>query len=135
MAVNYDCFMELAKASMGNTGEQWTRNAVSRAYYCMYHSVLRVVNGKVPSHDKDGNKLPGGSHERFFNYLCDGDAAAEHKLDPAILKRLGLKLKTGHFHRVTADYKLNKQVHKLTAQQLINEAEEIDKLVSDLKKM
>ncbi len=134
MAVNYECFMELAKASLVNNGEQWTRNAVSRAYYCMFHSALRVINGKVPSHDKHGQRITGGAHERFFNYLCDGAAAEDFELDPVVLKKLGLKLKSSHFQRVTADYKLDKKVNKLTAQLLIKEAEEVEKLVSELTK-
>ncbi|CNI11561.1 TPA: hypothetical protein ACVQMW_004136 [Yersinia enterocolitica] len=132
MAVNYDCFMELAKTSMTNSGEQWTRNAVSRAYYCMFHSALRVVNGNVPSHDKEGYKLSGGTHARFFDYLCDGAAAKDYQLDPVVLKKLGLKLKASHYQRVIADYKLHLKVNKITAQILIKDAEEVEKIVSEI---
>lgn len=134
MAVNYDCFLELAKASLTNSGEQWTRNAISRAYYCMFHSAIRVIDGRLPSRDKTGQKIAGGTHERFFNYLCDGAAAEDFKLDPMALKRLGLKLKQSHYHRVIADYKLDKKVNKLTALTLLKDAEEVEQIVSELTK-
>jgi uncharacterized protein (UPF0332 family) len=124
--------MELAKASVTNSGEQWTRNAVSRAYYSMYHSALRVVGGVVPTHDKQGEKIPGGTHARFYNYLCSGEAAAEHNVDPTLTKKIGLKLKTQHFHRVTADYKLSQKINRVVAVISIQDAEEIDNLVSTL---
>lgn len=132
MPVNYDCFIELAKASVENSGEQWTRNAVSRAYYSMYHSALRVVKGVVPTHNQHGEKMPGGSHARFYNYLCSGDAAKEHPCDPVLLKKLGLKLKTHHFHRVVADYKLDQKMNRVTAAISIQEAEEVDRIVTQL---
>lgn len=132
MGVDFSCFMEIAKLSTENAGEQWTRNAVSRAYYSMYHSALRVVGGQVPSCDKQGEKIPGGVHARLFAYLCDGEAAEKHKLDPVTLKKLGLKLKTQHFHRITADYKLDQKMQRLTAIVSISEAEEVDRIVSEL---
>ncbi|MCE0520573.1 hypothetical protein [Klebsiella variicola] len=134
MSVDFSCFMEIAKSSTEKSGEQWTRNAVSRAYYSMYHSALRVVHGDVPCHDKCGVKVSGGVHARLFAYLCDGEAAEKYKLDPNVLKKLGLKLKTYHFHRVTADYKLDQKMQRLTAVMSISEAEEVDRLVSDLLK-
>ncbi len=132
MPVNHDCFMELAKASIANSGEQWTRNAVSRAYYCMYHSALRVVGGAVPSVDKQGVKIPGGTHARFYTYLCSGEAAQDHGFDPKLVKKIGLKLKTQHFHRVSADYKLTQKINRVAAVVCIQDAEEVEKLVSSL---
>jgi uncharacterized protein (UPF0332 family) len=132
MAVEYSCFVELAKNSISNSGEMWTRNAISRAYYSMYHSALRVVHGVVPKVDRHGNQINGGSHTRFFTYLTSGDASLEHNLDPVETKKLGLKLKTNHFHRVTADYKLSEKVNRLTAQNCIQDVDEIERMVTQL---
>ncbi|MGK9173398.1 hypothetical protein KXR87_09215 [Yokenella regensburgei] len=132
MAVDFSCFIEIAKSSTDKDGELWTRNAVSRAYYSMYHSALRVVHGDVPSHNKDGEKISGGVHARLFSYLCDGEAAEKYQLDPITLKKLGLKLKTYHFHRVAADYKLDQKMQRITAIMSISEAEEVNRLVSEL---
>ncbi|KAB1578765.1 hypothetical protein [Serratia marcescens] len=132
MAVEYGCFAELAENSIGNSGEMWTRNAISRAYYSMYHSALRVVNGVVPKVDRHGNKINGGSHARFFAYLTSGDASLKHNLDPTKSKKLGLMLKTNHFHRVTADYKLGEKVNRVTALVCLQEVNEIERLVTQL---
>lgn len=132
MAVEYSCFVELAKNSIGNSGEMWTRNAISRAYYSMYHSALRVVDGAVPKVDLQGNTINGGSHKRFFTYLTSGEASTKHNLDPVITKKLGLMLKKNHFHRVTADYKLGEKVNRLTAHSCIQDVDEIEQLVTQL---
>ncbi|HDR2587272.1 TPA: hypothetical protein QCI16_004320 [Enterobacter ludwigii] len=132
MAVEYGCFAELAKDSLENSGEMWTRNAISRAYYSMYHSALRVVNGEVPTVDRHGNKIKGGSHTRFFTYLTSGDASFKHNLDLEKTKKLGLKLKANHFHRVTADYKLGEKVNRLTARSCLLEVDEIERIVTQL---
>ncbi|MES4613997.1 hypothetical protein V2154_15610 [Ewingella sp. CoE-038-23] len=132
MPVNYECFIELAKGSLENTGEQWTRNAISRAYYAMYHSALRVVDGKIPTHDENGTKLPGGSHQRFYDYLCDGVASKDHNLDPVLTKKLGLKLKTNHYLRVSADYKLKEKINRVSAISSIYDVEEVEMIAVKL---
>ena len=44
MSVLYTCFLEIAKYSLEKNGELRTRNAISRAYYGMYHSTLSAIN-------------------------------------------------------------------------------------------
>lgn len=132
MPVNYECFIELAKGSLENNGEQWTRNAISRAYYAMFHSALRVVDGRIPTHDENGTKLTGGSHQRFYNYLCDGFASKDYNLDPVLTKKLGLKLKKNHYLRVSADYKLNEKINRVSAISSIYDVEEVEKLALEL---
>ncbi|MGP4130074.1 hypothetical protein OJE16_09995 [Pantoea tagorei] len=109
MPVSHDAFLTVAEDSISKDGELWVRNAVSRAYYCLFHSALRLTNGRIPEKDKDGNSLPGGIHQRFADYLCDGTAADQLSLDENEIKRIGLALKTAHHRRVTADYKLHKK--------------------------
>lgn len=132
MPITFDCFLNIAKLSAENVGEQWSRNAVSRAYYSMYHSALRLVDGKVPTRDSNGVKIFEGSHARFYNYLCDGRAAQDFGLEPVKTKSIGLMLKAGHFNRVIADYKLSLKMNKIIAITTIEEAGRVDAMVEEM---
>lgn len=132
MAVEHSCFFSLAKDALDKNGEMWTRNAISRAYYGMYHSALRLVNDQVPSRDSNGEKLAGGIHLRFSTYLCSGEASQDLDLDDASIKRIGMKLKQQHALRVNADYKLDSKVNRITALSALKDAEDIDFLIDKL---
>lgn len=134
MPVSIDCFLDIARNSIENSGEQWTRNAISRAYYTMYHSALQLTDGFIPTHDERGQRLQGGVHARLAEYLCGSKAAADHKLDATSAKKIGLKLKTAHHRRVIADYSLNKQVNRLDALSTIKDAEDMQMLVTSMVK-
>ncbi|HCM5145827.1 TPA: hypothetical protein ACK8T7_003341 [Klebsiella aerogenes] len=132
MPVAINCFLEMAKSSLENNGEQWTRNAISRAYYTMYHSALLLTDGFIPTHDEDGEKLLGGVHARLAEYLCGDVAAVKHSLDRNASKKVGLKLKTAHHRRVTADYNLDKKVNRIDACSTIKDAEDLQTLIADM---
>lgn len=132
MPVSIDCFLDIAKNSIENSGEQWTRNAISRAYYTMYHSALQLTDGYIPTQDDNGDRLPGGVHARLAEYLCGSKAAADHKLDVIASKKIGLKLKTAHHRRVIADYNLDKKVNRLDACSTIKDAEDMQLMVAGM---
>lgn len=132
MPVTHDCFLEIAHDSVAKNGEQWVRNAVSRAYYSMFHSALRLTSGCVPEKNERGDRLAGGTHQRLADYLCEGLAAKEFSLDATETKKIGLALKTAHHRRVVADYKLNKKINKLDAIVTIKIAEDLDSKISSI---
>lgn len=132
MPVTHDCFLDIARDSVDKSGEQWVRNAVSRAYYSMFHSALRLTGGYVPDEDDKGARLMGGTHQRFADYLCDGAAAQKYSLDVTEIKKIGLALKTAHHKRVTADYKLNRKINKIDALTTIKSAEEMNLTIDEL---
>ncbi|MEN4580235.1 hypothetical protein [Pantoea agglomerans] len=125
MPVSHDFFLKIAKESIESSGENWSRNAISRAYYHMFHTTTALIGGQqnIPDTDGKGNKLTGGTHKRFCDYLCDGDAARDFFLDPVLTKEAGMKLKAAHHQRVIADYRLQKHVHRYTANSVIEDAE------------
>lgn len=132
MAVSIDCFLEIAKNSIEHSGEQWTRNAISRAYYTMYHSALQLTDGYIPTQDVNGQRLAGGVHARLAEYLCGSQAAVDHNLDAVATKKIGLKLKTAHHRRVAADYNLDKKVNRLDAHSTIKDAEDMQLMVAEI---
>ena len=132
MPVSYDSFLEIAQDSMSKDGELWVRNAISRAYYSLYHSALQLTNGHIPETDSNGVRLSGGVHQRFANYLCDGLAASDFSLDKEEVKRVGLALKTAHHRRVISDYKLDKKINKLDAISTIQSAQEMALKINNL---
>lgn len=132
MPVAINCFLEMAKSSIEQNGEQWTRNAISRAYYTMYHSALLLTGGFVPTHDDNGLRLSGGIHARLSEYLCGEKASVSHSLDRTAAKKVGLKLKTAHHRRVIADYQLDKKINRIDACSTIKDAEDIQTLIAGM---
>ncbi|MDI3359781.1 hypothetical protein QQF21_17255 [Lelliottia sp. V89_10] len=133
MSVEHTCFFKLAKDALELSGEDRTRNAISRSYYGIYHSALRLINYRTPGTDLEGNKLPGGSHQRLYTYFCSGDAATEGGYDANAIKKLGLKLKMQHALRVNADYRLSEKINRITAISMLSDAiafdAEVDRLL------
>lgn len=132
MPVMHNCFLDLARESLQHNGEQWTRNAISRSYYGMYHAALRVTNKLTPTHDTDGEKLPGGAHMRLYTAFCSGEAAEINDVDVDKVRKIGVKLKMLHAQRVNADYKLERKINRITAISALQDAEEIDALVEQM---
>ncbi|ALA02738.1 MULTISPECIES: hypothetical protein [Enterobacter] len=133
MAVQFDCFLNVAKDSLDKSGETWTRNAISRAYYYMFHAVRDVINKPIPKNDKSGNPFPFGEHKRLSEYLCNGDAATDYNFDAAQLEKIGLKLRAAHHKRCDADYELHLKMNRLEAIKLLAVAENIKQEVDKLK--
>lgn len=132
MPVLHTCFLEIAKDSLERNGELWTRNAISRAYYGLYHSALRMTDNMTPQFSKDGEKLPGGSHMRFYLACCSGEAASIKNLDVQKVMKIGVKLKMLHAQRVNADYKLDRKINRITALSTLNDVEEANAIIDDL---
>lgn len=132
MPVMHNCFLDLARESLQHNGEQWTRNAISRSYYGMYHAALRVTNKLTPTHDTDGEKLSGGTHMRLYTAFCSGHAAEVNDVDVDKVRKIGVKLKMLHAQRVNADYKLERKINRITAISALQDAEEIDALVDQM---
>lgn len=133
MASNYLCFLDVAKSSMEKTGEDWTRNAVSRSYYSMYHSALRLLAGnRLPSTDENGRKITTGTHKRLSDYLCSGDAAKAMESDEKTLEKIGMKLRASHITRCEADYDLKAKVNRITAMKMITDTELMDEQITKL---
>ncbi|MCI1676643.1 MAG: hypothetical protein LKK36_06295 [Ewingella americana] len=132
MPITHADFLDVARKSLDNSGEQWVRNSISRAYYCMFHTALQLSDGFIPEVDKSGSLLSGGTHKRFADYLCDGQAAATYSLDCVELKKIGLKLRTAHHRRVLADYKLTRKINKIDAISTMQDAEELGDKVIEL---
>ncbi|URL13331.1 hypothetical protein LVR30_13890 [Pantoea ananatis] len=132
MAVSYQSFNEVAQDCVSKQGEMWVRNAVSRSYYSFFHSALRLTNGKIPERDSYGERLPGGTHQRFADFLCDGTAASEFSLDVEETKKVGLALKTAHHRRINSDYRLDKKINRLDAVSTIELAEEMALLIDSI---
>lgn len=134
MPVVHTSFFDLAKESLQRNGELWTRNAISRAYYGMYHSALRITDNLVPSYDSEGERLPGGTHKRLYTAFCSGDAAEIKKVEIDKVKKIGVKLKMLHAQRVNADYNLDRKINRLTAISTLQDAEEINSLIEQTLK-
>lgn len=132
MSVSVDCFLDIAKNSLENKGEQWTRNSISRSYYFMFHSVKSVISRQIPNKDKVGNRLPYGEHKRLSEYLCSGDAAADYSCDAPTTEKIGMKLRAAHLKRCDADYDLEKKINRIDAVAMIASAEELAKDISSL---
>ncbi|EHD22070.1 MULTISPECIES: bacteriophage protein [Brenneria] len=134
MPVSRDCFLDIAKDSLKNSGEQWTRNAISRSYYFMFHSVKSIIIDKAPDRDKAGNRLPFGEHKRLSEYLCSGDAAEDYSLDGPTAEKIGMKLRSAHQKRCDADYALEKKINRIDALKMVVAAEEVARDVDSLSK-
>ncbi|MBD8146531.1 hypothetical protein [Pantoea agglomerans] len=132
MPISHDDFLAIAKDAITHNGEIWIRNAISRSYYSLFHSTLRITEGRIPERDDNGDRLPGGIHQRLSDCLCNGSAADEFGLDKQEIKMIGLALRTAHHRRVTADYKLHKRINKIDAISLIQSAQETTKKIDGL---
>lgn len=132
MAVSHTCFLEMAKESLEKSGEIRTRNAISRAYYALYHSALRMTDKLTPTHTLAGDERPGGAHMRFYTACCDGEAAVIKNLDVEKVKVIGIKLKMLHAQRVIADYRLEKKVNRITALSVIKDVEDTNSIIDNL---
>lgn len=132
MPISHVDFLDIARKSLDNNGEQWVRNCISRAYYSMFHDAQQLTNGFTPDKDSNGDALRGGTHQRFAEYLCSSEAAVTYSLDGVELKKIGLRLKTAHHRRVLADYKLTRKINKIDALSTIVDAEEMAQKILEL---
>ncbi|EIC83972.1 bacteriophage protein [Serratia sp. M24T3] len=133
MSINYEQFLAVAKSSVEVQGEPWTRNAISRSYYAMYHSTLRLLAGKpLPASSSDGTKFNPGTHRRLSDWLCSGDAAKLLNVDEAMIAKIGMKLRASHSSRCESDYDLGKKVNRVLALRMIFDAETLNAQIDEI---
>ncbi|POU03536.1 hypothetical protein C3369_06850 [Escherichia sp. ESNIH1] len=134
MPVKHTSFLELAKESLDGQGREIDfRSSISKSYYCMYHSASRLTNGKTGKTDSNGNAFTGGVHKRFYSYLMD-NAADYNGLDKDLTAKVGIMLKQSHALRISADYHLEHNITKPTAEMMFKRAVELERIISNLQK-
>lgn len=112
MPVNNYCFIEEADRAMasGSTEEITYRNAVSRAYYGLYHCALAHADTLLTP---PLSACAGGSHRKVSDYYSIG--LAKTREQTIKFRRVSIKLLQLHGLRVKADYRLSEEVHEADA--------------------
>ena len=105
--------------------EAYNRLIISRGYYASFSHACELVNNKksdVFLLSKDNFNNSYGSHERYYESLiqCSNDSLVE----------VGNKLKSYHYLRKKADYKLKKHVTDLDVKVANQYLEECKKLMN-----
>lgn len=134
MPVEHTSFLELANESLHGQGREIDfRCSIGKSYYCMYHSASRLTNGKTAKTDSNGNAFTGGVHKRFYSYLMD-NAADYYGLDKDLAVKVGMMLKQSHALRISADYHLEHNITKPTAEMMIKRAVELERIIANIQK-
>lgn len=115
MQINANSFLEFAKNITHEDIEINHRNAVSRAYYAMFHAAHENL-GPIPEYKNTGSHE---SIEIFFQSLN----IKNELYDKEIIRSALYMLKNQKLMRVKADYKLTEQLTKNDSQQAIKVAE------------
>lgn len=121
MSVEPRSFIESAKKILLLGCEVDHRNAASRAYYCMYHTVLN----EVLEHVVEVPRYQGaGSHQSLILYLNEkANSGGIGKINEKECYRLSLSLGQGKVLRTVADYKISEPFRQVDAEVLIKSAE------------
>lgn len=127
MSINACDFIRIAKRGIEVCDDEMGyRNAISRAYYSIYHSASSLVTErKIPKYNgKDMPNVKGGTHLKLAYYLTDEENNKEpfSRNDMAVI---AVKLKMTKMLRTTADYFLKRTVTVEDAEYMIIEAEGI----------
>ncbi|UQZ10678.1 hypothetical protein M8G38_12805 [Providencia stuartii] len=96
MAITYQDILSFAKDSMNREDEVGYRNAISRAYYAVYHRAYPSM--------KYG---PNNSHQGLIDYLVQADTSEREAYDRKDLLALSYALQSMKGMRVIADYNLD----------------------------
>ncbi|BBQ88759.1 hypothetical protein [Raoultella ornithinolytica] len=121
-----------AEELINNSGEEWVRCAIGRAYYYLYHNAILFTDGKIPVFGRSGERLNGGMHKKlqeYFSFHCDDGLSGAY--NPELLKKLGVFLKLQHSRRLDADYRLFLRIDPIVARSSIRE---IKKMVYEIEK-
>ena len=104
--MDYKLFIKSAEEyiELGDSsgGEEHYRNAISRAYYGLYHCLLGIYNSLPPEYKKGGN-----AHEKVIASLVS------HPEDE--YKSLGHNGSACRAHRKHADYHLDRRISRKKA--------------------
>ncbi|EUC94734.1 hypothetical protein [Providencia alcalifaciens] len=127
MSVSSNDFLNIAESCIANeNGEIGYRNAISRGYYAAYHSAVSCLNdGKLPRYNgKESKNVKGGTHAKL-SYYFENDAANDLPYEKEKLELIGVQLRMLHKLRVNADYRIEKKIDKVDAQDAIIKAKKI----------
>ena len=124
MSINKELLLSLARESLNNVGEEWTRNSIGRAYYCMYHAAIEIIGGEknIPKKDDSGAIIRSGVHKRLSAYLCDSGVGFSPS-SQQLCKKIGIALRAAHHRRVVSDYDLSMKINRIDAIALIQTTE------------
>lgn len=127
MPINAYDFIRIARLGLKECcDEAGYRNAVSRAYYSIYHSASSLVSSRqIPKYNGKGTpNVMGGTHRKLAYYLTDNENNKEpfNRDDMSVI---AVKLKMTKTLRTTADYHLTRTVTAEDADYMIMEAEGI----------
>ncbi|MDB2331390.1 HEPN domain-containing protein [Alteromonas sp.] len=125
MAVEGKDFLEFAKSAVSHGTEIGFRNAVSRSYYSIYHTVLSLVEQQIP------NYAGGGTHSSLIKYL--EDPSCPERFDKRQLRRLSYILRQQRDLRCDADYELDVDtITETTAEDCIEQAMKVCSICQSL---
>jgi uncharacterized protein (UPF0332 family) len=136
MPINAYDFIRVAKSGIAERNDEPSyRNAVSRAYYSIYHSASSLVLSKrIPKYNgKETPYVKGGTHCKLAYYLTDQENNKE-QFDRDDMSVIAVKLKMTKTLRTTADYYLNRTVTAEDADYMIMQAEGILEKVEEMHK-
>lgn len=121
MPISPIAFSDSAKALLSIGGEVDYRNAASRAYYSMYHSIQRKVLSEcnsIPRYPK------AGVHAALIRFLEDsGKNCGIGSIEAKECLRLSMALGAAKRLRSRADYDLDDMFSRTDAEQVIRSAE------------
>jgi uncharacterized protein (UPF0332 family) len=129
MAVNNYSFIEEAERALnsGSTEEITYRNAVSRAYYGLYHCALAHADTllKPPL-----SACGGGSHKKVSDFYKV--QLAKTREETLKFRSIGYKLLQLHSQRIKSDYHLHLEVFKEDAEAMITITKALHQSLVDL---
>lgn len=130
MSVVYGDFLNEAKdfLSTSPSSEIRLRSSISRGYYALYHSALKLAD-RV--HVPPVSSQTGPSHKNLRAFYIDNlypDKKLQNKM-----KRVGYSLKVLHETRCKADYELDQNISQMAADDFVQRCEIAIVLVADLE--
>lgn len=108
MSVKPSDFLDFAENVLSNNDEISCRNAISRSYYSLYHSVCGELKYCPPT-----------SHHGVISYLRSTKANNKESLDPMVMRRVAAILEQTKKQRQVADYDLNHNINDTDAKSTI----------------
>lgn len=101
MSVKPSEFLDFAESILASCQEINCRNAISRSYYSLYHSVCEKLKNCPPT-----------SHQGVISYLRNKN---QESLDPMTMRKIAAILEQTKKQRHVADYDLNHNIDESDA--------------------
>lgn len=108
MSIKPSDFLDFAESVLINNNEISNRNAVSRSYYSLYHSVCAELKHCPPT-----------SHSGIISYLRSRNENKGEDLDQSTMLKLAALLEQTKKQRVVADYDLEHNIDETDAKSTI----------------